>query len=92
MLPVTNTEFWSSKITNSRERDLRDYAFLESLDWRWIVVWECELAAAALPNTVGRVCKGLIENRKSWQEEMANRRRRREQWRFEKNVPKDCHD
>jgi len=86
VLPVTNTEFWSSKITNSRERDLRDYAFLESLDWRWIVVWECELAAAALPNTVGRVCKGLIENRKSWQEEMANRRRRREQWRFEKNV------
>ena len=71
MLSVTNTEFWSSKITNSRERDLRDYAFLEALDWRWIVVWECELAAAALPNTVGRVCKGLIENRKSWQEEMA---------------------
>lgn len=54
-------------------------------------MWKCELTAAALLDIVERVCKGLIENRKSWQE-MADRRCQSEQWRLENKAQKDYHD
>jgi len=81
VMPVTNTEFWSEKIANNRERDLRDYAFLESRGWRVIVVWECELGKANFLDTVSEIQRQLDINRESWLEEMADRRKRREEWR-----------
>ena len=89
VLPTTNAEFWSSKIANNRERDLRDYAFLESFGWRVIVVWECELTAANTANTVYDIQKRLDANRESWVEEMADRKKRREEWRLENKAKKD---
>ena len=79
VLPKTNVEFWLAKIENNRERDLRDYAFLESRGWRVIVVWECELAKADFRNTVSEIQRQLDINRESWLEDMADRRRRREE-------------
>lgn len=79
VLPKTNVEFWLAKIENNRERDLRDYAFLESRGWRVIVVWECELAKANFRNTVSEIQRQLDINRESWLEEMADRRRRGEE-------------
>jgi DNA mismatch endonuclease, patch repair protein len=81
VLPSANVEFWSSKISNNRERDLRDYAFLESLGWRVIVVWECELTAANAVSTICEIQKKLDANRESWLEEMADRKKRRDEWR-----------
>lgn len=83
VLPKTNAEFWLAKIENNRERDLRDYTFLESLGWRVIVVWECELIAAKLGDTLSNVRKELDSNRKSWEDEVSDRRRRSEEWREE---------
>ena len=83
VLPKTNVEFWLAKIGNNRERDLRDYAFLESRGWRVIVVWECELAKADFQNTVSEIQRQLDINIESWLEEMADRRKRREEWREE---------
>lgn len=79
VLPKTNVEFWLAKIENNRERDLRDYTFLESRGWRVIVVWECELAKADFRNTVSEIQRQLDINRESWLEDMADRRRRREE-------------
>lgn len=81
--PKTNAEFWSAKIANNRERDLRDYAFLESLGWRVIVVWECELKKDRIDDTIAYVRKQLDANRKSWIAEQADRRQRREEWQAE---------
>ncbi|MBQ0086452.1 MAG: DNA mismatch endonuclease Vsr [Bacteroidales bacterium] len=81
--PKTNAEFWSAKITNNRERDLRDYAFLESLGWRIIVVWECELKKDRIDDTIASVRKQLDANRESWLAEQADRRQRREEWQAE---------
>ena len=81
--PKTNAEFWMAKIENNRERDLRDYAFLESKGWRVIVVWECELTKANFQHTVSEIQRQLDINRGSWLEEMADRRQRREEWREE---------
>lgn len=83
VLPKTNVEFWLAKIENNRERDLRDYTFLESRGWRVIVVWECELAKANLRHTVSEIQRQLDINRESWLEEMTDRRERREEWREE---------
>ena len=83
MLPKTNEEFWLTKIENNRERDLRDYTFLESKGWRVIVVWECELKKDNLVNTVYQIQKQLNINRESWMKEKAERRERREEWREE---------
>ena len=83
VLPKTNTEFWSTKIANNRERDLRDYAFLESRDWRVVVVWECEITKDKLPATVERIKSQLDNNRTSWLHEVDDRKARREEWRAE---------
>lgn len=83
VLPKTNVEFWQAKIENNRERDLRDYTFLESRGRRVIVVWECELAKADFRHTVSEIQRQLDINRESWLVEMADRRKRREEWREE---------
>lgn len=81
--PKTNQEFWRTKIENNRERDLRDYTFLESLGWRVIVVWECELKKDRIDDTIASVRKQLDANRESWLTEQADRRQRREEWQAE---------
>ena len=78
--PKTNAEFWRTKIENNRERDLRDYTFLESLGWRVIVVWECELKKDRIDGTIVSIRERLDANRKSWLSELSGRRQRREEW------------
>lgn len=41
--PSSNIEFWQKKFVDNVARDARDRAALESLGWRVLVVWECEL-------------------------------------------------
>jgi len=83
VLPKTNEEFWLAKIENNRERDLKDYTFLESLGWRVVVMWECELAKNNLADAIRRIQEQLKINRESWQAEVADRRKRREEWQAE---------
>ena len=89
VLPKTNEEFWMTKIENNRERDLRDYTFLESMGWRVIVVWECELAKAKIGITAAQIQRQLDVNLKSWLEEVADRRKRREEWLAEMRMRKE---
>lgn len=42
--PKTRRGFWQSKFRANRRRDSRNLRALQSLGWRTIVVWECELA------------------------------------------------
>ena len=42
-IPKSNIGFWEAKIKRNRERDERVTAELESMGWRVIVVWECEI-------------------------------------------------
>ena len=81
--PKTNAEFWRTKIENNRERDLKDYTFLESLGWRVIVVWECELKKDLLDATIASVREQLDANLNSWLADQADRRQRREEWQSE---------
>jgi DNA mismatch endonuclease (patch repair protein) len=42
-LPKSRLEFWVPKLTENRQRDLRNIRSLKRLGWKAQVVWECEL-------------------------------------------------
>lgn len=42
-MPKSNSVFWRNKIMSNVTRDSLNVARLESLGWRTIVVWECEV-------------------------------------------------
>lgn len=41
--PSTRTEFWKSKISGNRKRDVKNNAKLKKLGWRVLTIWECAL-------------------------------------------------
>ena len=42
-LPKSRQEFWVPKLEGNRRRDLRVEDELNSLGWRSLVIWECQL-------------------------------------------------
>lgn len=43
VVPKTRTEWWTNKIKNNIQKDLIAVKQMESLGWKVIYVWECEL-------------------------------------------------
>ncbi len=43
VLPKSNAEFWSAKITRNQERDKAELRQLAEMGWHSITVWECQL-------------------------------------------------
>ena len=41
--PKTNKEFWAEKFKQTVERDKRNISDLESLGWRVLIIWECQI-------------------------------------------------
>ena len=41
--PSTNSDFWNAKFEENTARDKRNYAQLEELGWKVVVIWECEV-------------------------------------------------
>ena len=52
VVPKTNTEFWVNKIETNKQRDSRKTNDLQSLGWKVIVVWECQLKSQKLNDTL----------------------------------------
>ena len=52
VVPKTNTEFWLNKIETNRQRDARKIFELQSLGWRVIVLWECQLKKNVVDQTL----------------------------------------
>ena len=52
VVPGTRTEWWMQKINGNCAHDLRNRIVLESLGWRVLVVWECELRKGRLEETL----------------------------------------
>jgi DNA mismatch endonuclease (patch repair protein) len=42
-MPKANAGYWSAKIARNRARDVQSQAALQAMNWRLLVVWECEL-------------------------------------------------
>lgn len=61
-IPATNREFWVAKIRRNRERDRENYRVLQENGWQVIVVWECQLTAKRLEQTMREVELLLNDN------------------------------
>src|SRR5258705_10221520 len=42
-MPKSRLDFWRPKLEGNRERDLRHQSELETIGWRYLIVWEWEL-------------------------------------------------
>lgn len=73
-IPKTNIEFWASKIARNQEHDQQVWRDLESLGWRVIIVWECELKKTRLIGTIQRVKDEIIKAGYQYNELIAARK------------------
>jgi DNA mismatch endonuclease (patch repair protein) len=56
-VPQQNREYWIAKIQRNRRRDRTVLKELQSIGWRTLIVWECELRS--MPALVGRITRFL---------------------------------
>jgi DNA mismatch endonuclease (patch repair protein) len=52
-MPKSREQFWRRKLEGNRRRDLMKQEALLDMDWRFLVVWECELRD--IPNLVDKL-------------------------------------
>lgn len=53
--PKTNVEFWENKIRRNQQRDQQNYQVLKNNGWQVIIVWECQLSANRIEQTMCKV-------------------------------------
>ncbi|MGH9449986.1 MAG: very short patch repair endonuclease [Terriglobia bacterium] len=41
-VPKSRRSYWMPKLQNNRRRDIENYRRLRTLEWKYLVVWECE--------------------------------------------------
>lgn len=58
--PSSNEEYWHKKINGNIERDQKNYEQLQSMGWKVIVVWECELKKKVAEQRLIRLCEEII--------------------------------
>lgn len=61
-IPKTNRNFWVNKIRRNQERDQKNYGILSENGWQVIVLWECQLKANLLEDTMRQVEVALQDN------------------------------
>jgi DNA mismatch endonuclease, patch repair protein len=62
-IPKTNREYWVSKITRNKQRDLLHLSNLEACGWRALAVWECQCADSdALSHLLSRFLESKERN------------------------------
>lgn len=59
VMPKSNVEFWQSKISRNRERDLKNYKNLQESGWNVIVVWECGLKSSSFEETMAKIASRI---------------------------------
>lgn len=42
-IPKTNKDYWVSKLTRNKKRDVQHIKALEDDGWKVLVIWECEI-------------------------------------------------
>lgn len=42
-IPASHAEYWRSKLERNAARDKKNIQILQSMGWRVIVIWECEI-------------------------------------------------
>ena len=62
VVPKTNTEYWTKKISRNIDRDNETYIILQELGWNVLVVWECELKKDKVVSTLEYLYYNILRN------------------------------
>lgn len=62
VMPKTNVEFWTEKITKNIARDEITYKKPRNMGWNVIVVWECELKKDKRNNTLECLYNDILDS------------------------------
>ena len=57
--PSTNKEYWERKIYNNVERDHTNKEQLQSLGWKVLEIWECELKRKSFEETMSQITQEI---------------------------------
>ena len=60
--PKSNVDFWEEKINQNIMRDSNKIAQLEELDWKVLIVWECELKKQIRDKTLYSLYNTIVKN------------------------------
>ncbi len=60
-IPGSNKKFWSTKIINNKERDIKNSEELNKLGWKIITAWECEIRTS-LKNQINLIVVKLTDS------------------------------
>jgi len=52
VIPKTRTEWWLNKLSNNKQRDIDNFSKLAVAGWKIITIFECELKAKKLNQTL----------------------------------------
>lgn len=61
--PSSNQDYWRPKILRNVERDNQSCKELESLGWKVITVWECELKKKAFEGTMRKIIQQIVSEK-----------------------------
>ena len=74
--PKSNAEFWQTKIQNNIRRDELSTQALDTMGWRIITVWECELKKDWQEETLRALAEQIRRNGAAYDSEQRQRRER----------------
>lgn len=63
--PESNKEYWQSKISRNRERDLKVTEYFESHDWFLLRIWEHDLTSD-FAGTIERIASFINQHAKTY--------------------------
>lgn len=87
-VPKSNIDFWTAKVARNQQRDQEVWRKLEAKGWFVIIVWECQLKKAVLPETLALVEAEIHRNGEIFHQSLDDRRKAREAYRMEQRARK----
>lgn len=61
-LPATRTEWWAQKVARNQERDAEQQAKLREMGWRVVIIWQCQLKASIIADSLALLAEDLRAN------------------------------
>ena len=90
--PKSNAEFWQTKIQNNIRRDELSTQALDTMGWRIITVWECELKKDRREETLRALAEQIRCNGAAYDSEQRQRRERNAEHRARIKDAKDRYE
>ena len=90
--PKSNAEFWQTKIQNNIRRDELSAQALDTMGWRIITVWECELKKDRREETLRVLAEQIRCNGAAYDSEQRQRRERNAEHRARIKDAKDRYE